>query len=77
METLVAAEDGKRGKAGGDGISQGRVRRGAPLVRLTARTTGEAVVEAVRHKVTGTGGRSFMLARPSVMRSCSDAPRAL
>lgn len=34
--------------AGGDGIDRGRLRRSAPLVGLTARTAGEAVVVGLR-----------------------------
>ncbi len=43
----------------GDGIDQGRLRRTAPLVGLTARTAGEAVVARVRGKVTGADSSEF------------------
>ncbi|HLL91503.1 MAG TPA: hypothetical protein VK252_01085, partial [Solirubrobacteraceae bacterium] len=43
----------------GDGIDQGRLRRTAPLVSLTARTAGEAVVARVRGKVTGADSSEF------------------
>jgi len=38
----------------GHSVPQGRVRRPAPVARLTARTAGEAVVASLRRKVTGT-----------------------
>jgi hypothetical protein len=38
---------------GDDEIRQGRLRRAAPLAGLTAQTAGEAVVAALRRKVTG------------------------
>jgi predicted unusual protein kinase regulating ubiquinone biosynthesis (AarF/ABC1/UbiB family) len=37
----------------GDGISQGRLRRSAPLVGLVAKTAGEAVVVGLRSRLTG------------------------
>lgn len=37
-----------------DGIAAGRLRRTAPVAGLVARTTGEAVVKAMRRKVTRT-----------------------
>lgn len=40
-------------------ISQGRVRRLAPLATLTARTAGEAVVAGLRSKLTGTENVEF------------------
>jgi predicted unusual protein kinase regulating ubiquinone biosynthesis (AarF/ABC1/UbiB family) len=43
----------------GDGIGQGRLRRTAPLVGLTARTAGEAVVARVRGKATGADSSEF------------------
>lgn len=43
----------------GDGISQGRLRRTAPLVGLTARTAGEAVVAGLRSKLTGADSTEF------------------
>jgi predicted unusual protein kinase regulating ubiquinone biosynthesis (AarF/ABC1/UbiB family) len=43
----------------GDGIDRGRLRRTAPLVGLTARTAGEAVVVGLRSKLTGTGTTEF------------------
>src|SRR5271163_3338354 len=42
------------GSQGHDEIPQGRVRRAAPLARLTARTAGETVIAALRQKVTGS-----------------------
>jgi predicted unusual protein kinase regulating ubiquinone biosynthesis (AarF/ABC1/UbiB family) len=33
-----------------DGIATGRLRRAAPLARLAARTTGEAVIDSLRHR---------------------------
>lgn len=43
----------------GDGIGQGRLRRTAPLVGLTARTAGEAVVVGLRSKLTGADSAEF------------------
>jgi predicted unusual protein kinase regulating ubiquinone biosynthesis (AarF/ABC1/UbiB family) len=43
----------------GDGIGRGRLRRTAPLVGLTARTAGEAVVAGLRSKLTGTDSVEF------------------
>lgn len=43
----------------GDGIGRGRLRRTAPLVGLTARTAGEAVVVGLRSKLTGTASTEF------------------
>ena len=43
----------ERGPDGDDGIPTGRLRRTAPVAGLVARTTGEAVVKAMRRKVTG------------------------
>jgi len=43
----------------GDGIDQGRLRRSAPLVGLTARTAGGAVVARVRGKGTGADSSEF------------------
>ena len=43
----------------GDGIGRGRVRRTAPLVGLTARTAGEAVVAGLRGKLTGAEATEF------------------
>lgn len=37
-----------------DGVPEGRVRRAVPVARLTARTTGEAVVASLRRRVLGT-----------------------
>src|ERR1700722_5197292 len=42
-----------------DQIAQGRIRRAAPLASLAARTTGEAVVAALRHKALGTDSTEF------------------
>jgi predicted unusual protein kinase regulating ubiquinone biosynthesis (AarF/ABC1/UbiB family) len=42
---------------GRDGIRQGRLRRAAPVASLTARTAGEAVVAALRSKITGADTR--------------------
>lgn len=42
-----------------DGISRGRLRRTAPLVGLTARTAGEAVVVGLRSKLTGADSTEF------------------
>jgi predicted unusual protein kinase regulating ubiquinone biosynthesis (AarF/ABC1/UbiB family) len=44
---------------GGDGIGRGRLRRTAPLVGLTARTAGEAVVVGLRNKLTGADSSEF------------------
>jgi predicted unusual protein kinase regulating ubiquinone biosynthesis (AarF/ABC1/UbiB family) len=44
---------------GGDGIATGRLRRAAPLASLTARTTGEALVVALRTKLTGAQDPEF------------------
>jgi predicted unusual protein kinase regulating ubiquinone biosynthesis (AarF/ABC1/UbiB family) len=43
----------------GDGIDQGRLRRSAPLAGLAARTTGEAVVAALRSRATGGDSAQF------------------
>ncbi len=43
----------------GDDISRGRLRRTAPLVGLTARTAGEAVVVGLRSKLTGADSTEF------------------
>ena len=43
----------------GDGIGRGRLRRTAPLVGLTARTAGEAVVVGLRSKLTGADSTEF------------------
>ena len=43
----------------GDGIGRGRLRRTAPLVGLTARTAGEAVVVGLRGKLTGADSTEF------------------
>ena len=42
-----------------DQIAQGRIRRAAPLASMAARTTGEAVVAALRHKAFGTDSTEF------------------
>jgi predicted unusual protein kinase regulating ubiquinone biosynthesis (AarF/ABC1/UbiB family) len=44
------------GSREGAGIPAGRLRRTAPLVGLTARTAGEAVVLGLRSKLTGANG---------------------
>jgi ABC1 atypical kinase-like domain len=49
----------KRGRAGGGEIEHGRLRRSAPLVGLTARTAGEAVVVGLRSKLTGADSSEF------------------
>lgn len=43
----------------GDGIPGGRLRRTAPLVGLTARTAGEAVIVGLRSKLTGADRADF------------------
>ncbi len=43
----------------GDGIDRGRLRRAAPLVALSARTAGEAVVAGLRSKLTGADSTEF------------------
>jgi predicted unusual protein kinase regulating ubiquinone biosynthesis (AarF/ABC1/UbiB family) len=43
----------------GDSIDRGRLRRTAPLAGLTARTAGEAVVVALRSKLTGADSTDF------------------
>ncbi len=43
----------------GDGIGEGRLRRTAPLAALSARTAGEAVVVALRSKLTGADSTEF------------------
>jgi len=57
---LPRAANGSRSAGGmGDGserVSSGRVRRTAPLVGLTARTAGEAVVAGLRGKLAGEAG---------------------
>ncbi len=47
----------------GDGIPGGRLRRTAPLVGLTARTAGEAVVVGLRGKLAGNADRAEFHAR--------------
>jgi predicted unusual protein kinase regulating ubiquinone biosynthesis (AarF/ABC1/UbiB family) len=47
--------------ANGDGISRGRLRRTVPLVALSARTAGEAVVVGLRGKLTGADSTEFHL----------------
>jgi predicted unusual protein kinase regulating ubiquinone biosynthesis (AarF/ABC1/UbiB family) len=47
------------GRASGDGIGSGRLRRTAPLAALTARTAGEAVVVGLRSKLTGADSTEF------------------
>ena len=42
-----------------DGIAAGRLRRTAPLIGLTARTAGEAVVVGLRSKLTGADSTGF------------------
>jgi predicted unusual protein kinase regulating ubiquinone biosynthesis (AarF/ABC1/UbiB family) len=42
-----------------DGLDRGRLRRTAPLVGLTARTAGEAVVVGLRSKLTGADSTEF------------------
>jgi predicted unusual protein kinase regulating ubiquinone biosynthesis (AarF/ABC1/UbiB family) len=51
--------DGGSRRGDGDGIRQGRLRRTAPLVGLTARTAGEAVVVGLRGKLTGADSTDF------------------
>ncbi len=46
-----------------DGIEGGRLRRTAPLVGLTARTAGEAIVVGLRGKLTGSDRREEFHAR--------------
>ncbi len=55
------AGDGKSQE--GDGIPSGRLRRTAPLVGLTARTAGEAVVVGLRGKLGGSADRGEFHAR--------------
>jgi predicted unusual protein kinase regulating ubiquinone biosynthesis (AarF/ABC1/UbiB family) len=43
----------------GDGISRGRLRRTAPLVRLSARTAGGAAVAGLRGRLTGADSTEF------------------
>jgi predicted unusual protein kinase regulating ubiquinone biosynthesis (AarF/ABC1/UbiB family) len=50
---------GRPGARPDDGIGRGRVRRGAPLVGLAARTAGEAVVAGLRGKLSGADGAEF------------------
>jgi hypothetical protein len=45
------------------GIGAGRLRRTAPLMGLTARTAGEAIVVALQHKATGADTTEAMQAR--------------
>lgn len=42
-----------------DGLSEGRLGRTAPLVGLTARTAGEAVIAGLRSKLRGTDNTEF------------------
>jgi predicted unusual protein kinase regulating ubiquinone biosynthesis (AarF/ABC1/UbiB family) len=51
--------DAGDGMPKGDGIGHGRLRRTAPLVALSARTVGEAVVVGLRSKLTGTDSTEF------------------
>src|ERR1700690_3475853 len=43
----------------GDGISQGRLRRAAPLAALSSRTVGGASVAGLRSKLTGADTTEF------------------
>jgi hypothetical protein len=47
------------GGHGRDSVERGRLRRSAPLVGLTARTAGEAVVIGLRSKLTGADTTEF------------------
>jgi predicted unusual protein kinase regulating ubiquinone biosynthesis (AarF/ABC1/UbiB family) len=51
------ATDASRGAQ--DGIGQGRLRRAAPILGLTARTAGEALVVGVRSRLTGADTTDF------------------
>jgi predicted unusual protein kinase regulating ubiquinone biosynthesis (AarF/ABC1/UbiB family) len=51
--------DVEEGKHKGDGISQGRLRRVAPIAGLSARTAGEAVIVGLRSKLTGADSTEF------------------
>ncbi len=53
----AAQRDGRRGS--GSRLDRGRLRRTAPLVGLTARTAGEAVVVGLRSKLTGADTAEF------------------
>ncbi len=52
-ETQPSWEGARHARRAGDGIPSGRLRRTAPVASLVARTTGEAVVKAMRRKVSG------------------------
>ena len=47
------------GEVAGENIERGRLRRSAPLVGLSARTAGEAVVVGLRSKLTGADSTEF------------------
>ncbi len=51
--------DASDAKPPNDGIGRGRLRRTAPLVGLTARTAGEAVIVGLRSKLTGASPAEF------------------
>lgn len=56
---MASTGRGEGGLRGRDEIPQGRLRRGAPVAGLAARTAGEAVVAALRGKLTGEGKAEF------------------
>jgi predicted unusual protein kinase regulating ubiquinone biosynthesis (AarF/ABC1/UbiB family) len=59
MPDAKASKDADDAPRAGGAISQGRVRRVAPLAGLTARAVGEAAVMALRGKLTGESGAEF------------------
>jgi predicted unusual protein kinase regulating ubiquinone biosynthesis (AarF/ABC1/UbiB family) len=58
MPDATAKDSGDAPRAGDD-LSQGRVRRVAPLVGLTARVVGEAAAMALRGRLAGESGAAF------------------
>ncbi len=59
MPKIGRPPDASEATPPGDGIGRGRLRRAAPLMGLTARTAGEAVVAGLRSKLTGTESTEF------------------
>jgi predicted unusual protein kinase regulating ubiquinone biosynthesis (AarF/ABC1/UbiB family) len=59
MSDAEHPSDARDPMAKGDGISRGRLRRTAPLVGLTARTAGDAVVVGLRSRLTGADSAEF------------------
>jgi predicted unusual protein kinase regulating ubiquinone biosynthesis (AarF/ABC1/UbiB family) len=59
VSDVEPSSDERTATARGDGITRGRTRRTTRLVGATARTIGEALVAALRGKLTGADSREF------------------